>query len=55
MGQNRCYVRRNGKVWETAAYTGYLNDSVVFAASPVSSAADTRDGAVAAWDYYNNR
>jgi hypothetical protein len=53
-GARPCYVRRNGKVWETAACSGNVA-GVHFSACPVSSASSTRHQAVMAWDYFFNQ
>ena len=49
----RCWVRKNGKVWETAPYCAL--SQARFSSCPVSTASDTRHGAVMAFDYYHNR
>ena len=54
-GAERCYVRRNGKVWETARVESYGVWSATFSACPTASASETRDGGAMAFDYFHNK
>lgn len=55
-GAQRCYVRRNGKVWETAELVSrYGIWYAKFSACPIAGASATRHAAVMAFDYYYNR
>lgn len=54
-GSVPCFVRKVGKVWETAEIplSGFLRDAK-FSASPVAGASASRYAAVMAFDYYHN-